>query len=167
MSKKVSASDLEGFAAEVQLLKDKAEIRATLDRYWFGEDRCDPGIVASAFTEDAHYGTMHGHDDIRKVMKGLEAYDSMQHCFASSNIDIDGDNATADTMAVGFNVGPNDNGEQRVLVRGLRYIDELVRTDDGWVIKRRRGHDEPEHGHDTFWQFEGVTTEVWHPKARP
>jgi SnoaL-like domain len=166
MAKKLSADDLEALAAEVQLLKDKAEIRETLDRYWFGEDRGDPDIVASAFAEDASYGAMRGHDEIRRVMTGLDAYDSMQHCFASSKIEVDGDTATADTMAVGFNVGKDDTGEERCLVRGLRYIDELARTDDGWVITRRRGHDDPGHGHDTFWQFEGVTTAVWHPSPR-
>jgi len=165
MARKLSADDLEALVAEVQLLKDKAEIRETIDRYWFGEDRCDPDIVASAVAEDANYGAMHGHNEIRRAMTALDAYDSMQHCFASS-VEVDGDTATADTMAVGFNVGKDDTGEQRCLVRGLRYIDELARTEDGWVITRRRGHEDPGHGHETFWQFEGTTTAVWHPKPR-
>jgi SnoaL-like domain len=166
MSKKLSVDDLEAVVAEVQVQRDKAEIRATLERYWFGEDRCDADIVASAVTENARYGALRGQDHIRTVMKGLDAYDSMQHCFASSKIEIDGDTAVADTMGVGFNTGKTDDGEQRCLVRGLRYIDRLVRTEDGWLIDERGGHDQPDHGHDTFWQFEGVTTEVWHPKAR-
>jgi hypothetical protein len=166
MTREISAEAFDALVAEVQLLKDKTEIRETLDRYWFGEDRCDPDAVASAFTEDARYGTLESKDEIRSRMQwGLPLYDSMQHCFASSKVEIDGDRATADTMAIGFNVGPNDDGEQRVLVRGLRYVDELVRTDDGWAIARRGGHDEPDHGHDTFWQFEGVTTDVWHPQG--
>jgi hypothetical protein len=170
MSKKLSVDDLEGLVAAVQLLEDKAEIRATLERYWFGEDRCSPTTVASVFTPEATYGAIQGREAIRTRMHALTQYDSMQHCFASSEITVDGDTATADTMAIGFNVGRDAEGEQRCLVRGLRYRDSLVRTDDGWLITERSGWDEPRSGHDTFWQFEGVTTSVWHPAvegARP
>jgi uncharacterized protein (TIGR02246 family) len=165
-SRRLSADHLEGLVAAVQELKDKAEIREVIDRYWFGEDRFDPEIVASAFTPDAHYGKLQGRDAIRKVMESLSLYESMQHSFASSNIRVDGDAAEADTMAIGFNVGPDADGDQRVLVRGLRYLDQLVRTEDGWQIAQRTGADAPDHGHDTYWQFEGVVTPVWHPKPR-
>jgi SnoaL-like domain len=126
----------------------------------------DRDTVAMAFTGDAEYGGPRGRDDILQLMEGLKAHDSMQHCFASSRIEVDGDSARADTMAVGFNVGPDDVGQQVCLVRGLRYIDDLVRTEDGWRTRRRRGHDHPDAGHDTLWQFEGVTTPVWYPKCR-
>jgi hypothetical protein len=158
--------ELNALKAEIRLLKDKAEIRETLDLYWFGEDRLDPDTVTMAFTGDAAYGGLRGHDDIRRVMEGLKAHDTMQHCFASSRIEVDGDSARADTMAIGFNVGPDDQGQQVCLVRGLRYVDDLVRTENGWKIRRRRGHDDPNAGHDTLWQFEGVTTPVWYPKSR-
>ncbi len=165
MATKVSAMDLEALAAEVQLLKDKADIRATLDRYWFGEDRGVPEIVQSAFVPDSFYGARRGPEVILERGHGLELYDTMQHCFASSTIQVDGDTATADTMAVSFCVGRTDEGEQRCMVRGLRYIDKLVRTEqNGWLITDRRGFDEPDHGHDTLWQFEGVTNTPWHPK---
>jgi SnoaL-like domain len=166
MRAKLSVDDLEAVVAEVQLIRDKAEIRETLDRYWFGEDRCEADIVISTFIEVARYGGIRGHEDIRSVMQALRAYDSLHHCFASSKIEVDGDTATADTMAVGFALATNDAGEQRCLVRGMRYIDRLVRTESGWLIAERCGHDSPDHGHDTFWQFEGMPTEVWHPRQR-
>jgi SnoaL-like domain len=146
--------ELDALKAEIQLLKDKAEIREVLDLYWFGEDRLDPDTVATAFTRDAEYGGLQGHEEILGAMEGLRAHDTMQHCFASSRIEVDGYLARADTMAVGFNVGLDDQDQQVCLVRGLRYIDDLVRTGNGWKIRRRRGHDHPDAGHDRLWQFQ-------------
>lgn len=165
MAQKISADDLQALAAELQALKDRVEIRETIERYWYGEDRCAPAVVASVFTPDARYGMIRGRDEVERVMAGggLAAYDAMAHCFGSSRIEVDGDTATADTMAIGFDVGRNDDGERVCMVRGLRYVDTLVRTEHGWQISSRSGYDDLDFGHDTFWQFEGPTTELWHP----
>lgn len=166
MGEKLSVDDLETLVREVQLLKDKAEIRETLNRYWFGVDRRDPAMVASAFTPDAHYGNLHSRDELEGLMAlALPGYECLQHCFASSEIEVDGDTARADTMAVGFGLGANADGERRVFARGMRYVDTLERTEDGWKITERVGHDDRDVGHDTFWQFEGVATDIWHPTA--
>jgi hypothetical protein len=165
MAGKLSADDLETLVREVQLLKDKAEIRETLNRYWFGVDRREPAVVASAFAPDGHYGNL-DRDELEHLMAwALPEYECLQHCFASSEIQVDGDTATADTMAIGFGLGDNADGERTVFARGLRYVDKLVRTDDGWKITERAGHDDRNVGHDTFWQFEGLATEIWHPGA--
>jgi hypothetical protein len=37
------------------------------------------------------------------------------------------------------------------LVRGIRYIDDLVRTDGGWRIARRE--------HRTLWQYDATRVE--------
>ena len=37
----------EALFEQMQLLKDKAEIRETLERYWYGEDRCAPEPLAA------------------------------------------------------------------------------------------------------------------------
>ena len=166
MTRNRSAEELEALFEQMQLLKDKADIRETLERYWYGEDRCAPDIVASVFTVDARYGKIRGRDGVQRVMSGggLAAYDSMQHCVGSSRIVVDGDTATADTMAIGFDVGEDRDGERVCFVRGLRYIDKLVRTTDGWEIAERSGYDDVDFGHDTCWQFEAKTTELFQPQ---
>ena len=166
MAQKLSVDDLAGLVKEVQLLKDKAEIRETLTRYWFGVDRREPAVAASVMTPDGHYGNLHGREELERLMqRALPGYECLQHCFASSEIEVAGDTATADTMAVGFALGDNADGERRVFARGLRYVDTLVRTEEGWRITERVGSDDREVGHDTFWQFEGVATDIWHPKV--
>jgi SnoaL-like domain len=149
---------------ELRLMADKIAIREVLDRYWAGEDRCDPDIVCSAFAEDAEYGGGKGLDHIRSVMKGLEAYAGMHHVISSQLIEVDGDTAIADTMALGFcQTKPESEGGSRVLVRGLRYRDEMVRTDDGWKILRRGGFGGG--GHDTPWQADLSVVPYWGPHS--
>ena len=69
----------------------------------------------------------------------------MRHLEANSRVTLDGDRATATTM---FAVASTqDDGFARVTMFGHHH-DELVRTDDGWKLWRRRNVvDLPETGH--------------------
>jgi hypothetical protein len=117
----------------------------------------------SCFTPDATFGDLVGHDAIRSLMEGVHYF---QRCYVvggSQRITVDGDTATADTQAVGFVLrtdGGDINNRGRVMVQGVRYNDQLVRTSEGWKIKTRVGFEDPSSGHDTTWQFDTASTPI-------
>jgi hypothetical protein len=68
------------------------------------------------------------------------------HAVASQQITLDGGLAHADTFVVAHLVEGAVAGPGAILVRGLRYTDDLVRTEEGWRIAHRRHH--------SLWQYE-------------
>jgi hypothetical protein len=141
---------------EQRLMLDKLAVQETLDRYFFGEGRFCVETILSAFTPDAAFGTAVGHDAIRAIMEGVHELKSCYVLRGSQKITVNGDDAYADTAAVGFVLlsDGSGNGPGRMMMQGVRYDDHLIRTEDGWKIKTRKGFEDPSKGHDTVWQFE-------------
>jgi hypothetical protein len=147
---------------EQQLMLDRLAVQETLDRYFFGEGRFCVDTILSTFTPDARFGTAVGHDAIRAIMEGVHYFQSCYVIRGTQKITIEGDNAFADTAAVGF-VLRSDGGDHargRMMMQGVRYDDHLIRTEDGWKIKTRTGFEDPSSGHDTVWQFDAVAVPV-------
>jgi hypothetical protein len=66
------------------------------------------------------------------------------HCMSQCVIELDGDTARSETSVNSYLV--IDGEPRRILVRGIRYLDKLVRLDTGWrIAKRLPSHD---------WMFE-------------
>jgi hypothetical protein len=116
-------------------------------RYWAGLDRKDAGLFAAAFTSDAVLSVLGG-ERVLKVSDMISGgnfhggYKHTSHAVASQVIDVIGDTATADTFVIAHLVpttGP-------ILVRGLRYHDQLIREQSEWRIKRR--------DHEALWQYD-------------
>ena len=57
--------------------------------------------------------------------------------FANHRFVIEGDRATGRVMCFNPMEGPDEGGTRPVMVFGLFYIDEYVRTPAGWRIKSR------------------------------
>lgn len=136
-------------------LADRVEIRAVIEGYFAGIDRGDKDQLARCFARHAVYqslgGTldMCGREEIReKLVSGTLA--ASHHVPAHVTIEMDGNGgARTETLAIAYLVKhPNPGGQ--ILVRGLRYEDQLVREDGIWVIAKRK--------HITLWQTE--TTSV-------
>jgi hypothetical protein len=148
---------------DIQLQMDKLAIQEVTERYFFGEGRLDVEEILSCFTPDAAFGTAIGHDAIRAIMEGVSYYQGVYVLRGSQKITVDGDNAYADTQAVGF-VLRTDGGANtprgRVMVQGVRYDDHLVRTAEGWKIKKRFGFTDTSSGHDTEWQFDNASVAI-------
>ena len=70
------------------------------------------------------------------------------HHPTSQQLAVDGDQATADTFAVAYLA----TADERIVVRGLQYLDELERGADGWRITSRQ--------HIPQWQYEAARTPV-------
>ena len=54
-------------------------------------------------------------------------------------LDEGSDRATIDTYAVVYQLSDPNSGSND-LTLGIRYLDEAVLQEDGWVIRRRRAH---------------------------
>jgi hypothetical protein len=125
---------------------DEHAVRDACMRYWAGFDRGDRDLMLSAFTPDATLSLFGGERvmSVAELTAGPPTPQSAQrmHAPGSQAITVDGDRATADTFLVSYFVP--DQGP--ILVRGLRYLEDLVRTEDGWRIRHLR--------HFQLWQYD-------------
>jgi hypothetical protein len=144
---------MDAMDATVQALADEAAIRGLVNRYFFGLDRRDGAALASIYTPE---GVERGDGEVVDVEAHVRAllrvgrFAFSHHIVGSVGIEVDGDRATGDTYALAFlavDAKDDDVGDGRIVVRGLRYLDDFVRTPDGWRISRRDGP-------IPLWQYE-------------
>jgi hypothetical protein len=111
-------------------------------RYAHGIDRRDWACVAACFTAHAHadYGAFYrGEIDgcIEMMKAGLARFASTMHLIGNHLIELTGDRATGETYAVAYHRDASAT-PPRDLITGVRYLDDLERSDDGrWRIARR------------------------------
>lgn len=147
---------------DLQRMIDRLDIEEVLGRYFFGYATFNIETILSCFTPDAAFGNVVGHDAIRAIMQGLDYFQNIYVTRGSQKISIEGDEAYVEHYAVGF-IQRADGGQGnygRLMVQSARYDDHLIRVDDGWKIKTRRGFDNPDSGHDTTWQFDAVSVPI-------
>jgi hypothetical protein len=129
-------------ADELRAELDRAAIREVMLRYAAGLDRRDFAMVRACFTPDAcaEYSGKQldpGVDAIIDYVRGVSALRSSMHVVANILVELRGDTASSETYTVAYLADTRDSGEV-IMVRPLRYRDELVRDGDaGWLIRRR------------------------------
>ncbi|MET0580049.1 MAG: nuclear transport factor 2 family protein, partial [Ilumatobacteraceae bacterium] len=132
-----------------------------LERYFACIDRQDRAGLAHVFTPDVEIdyfdGAMHVEGLGALVDGPPPAFRSSMHALAHASITIDGDRAHADTYAVAHLLLDGDGPAGTLTTRGLRYVDELTRTTDGWLISHRR--------HIPLWQSDQTATPPSAPDA--
>jgi 3-phenylpropionate/cinnamic acid dioxygenase small subunit len=121
--------------------EDRQDIAEVLVRYATGIDRRDWQLFRTAFTDDCELdygevGRWHGVDAVTEFMDHAHAMaGTTMHRLSNQVITVNGDRAEARTYVDGLIMAAdNDSGVNAV---GF-YDDELVRTDGGWRIARRR-----------------------------
>ena len=132
---------------------DKLEIGELQSRYMFALDWREPDLFASLFTEDAVLEWAEGHaagrDAIRAACVQMREFYSklaegtapkkpprLRHFVGNRVIDVHGDNARAWAYWLDLN---NDNVQRGPYVAGYGYyVDDLLRTSDGWRFTRRK-----------------------------
>ena len=124
----------------LRTLLDRAAIGDVILRYSRALDRRDWDEVASCFTSGAYadYGLFKGDIDevVASIRQGLELFDRTMHFMEPRVIELSGDTARAETYAHAYH-RRTDGGERKELLVRLRYLDELVRDGEGWLIQRR------------------------------
>lgn len=121
-------------------IEDKIAIQELSSSFCFCLDTHDVDGWIDTFTEDgvfeATYGTFNGPDEIRNFITGHIAAgkeDGKRHTMSNFVIEGNGDEARMRSYVVKFEVEKSPG----VNASGL-YVDELVRTADGWRFKRRK-----------------------------
>ncbi|MGH3637776.1 MAG: nuclear transport factor 2 family protein [Mycobacterium sp.] len=121
--------------------EDRQDISEVLLRYATGIDRRDWPLFRTAFTDDCELdygeiGTWHGVDAVTEFMETSHAMAGhTMHRLTNQVITVDGDRAASRTYVDGLIMfGEAGSGVNAI---GF-YDDEIVRTDGGWRIARRR-----------------------------
>ena len=121
---------------------DAALVRDLVSTYAHAVDDRDIERIVGCFTDDTHveYGggrqVVDGRDALRSFFGGALTEGASTHVMSNVLVEIaaDGDHAHAETQAVAFHAHA---GRETVVIRGLRYSDDCVRTTDGWRIACR------------------------------
>ena len=131
-------------------LLEQVVIRGVVEKYMFALDRLSEELLVDLFTEGAELSYLGGELAMtggaefylaaKAAMRPFRATSHNVHSFLAV---VDGDTATADFIAIAtlFN-----ETEQVVCVRGIHYLDSLVKQPTGWRIARRV--------HTPQWQYE-------------
>jgi len=131
----------------LQLISDQLAVADTLYRFAAGIDLKDPGLLASAFAEDAisdfrpaaakagfDYPVLTGRDTIVAALSNsLTAFDTT-HSVSNPRVSVDGDKAHLDALVEAQHV-PRADHSRHYLMKN-RYDVDLVRHGDMWVIQR-------------------------------
>lgn len=149
----------ENLLATVQRLVDEEAIRRVLFDYANYLDLNETASLVKLFTEDCHiaYGADHGADGIEAYRETLESEKFGVGAFFAgtshhvSNVVIDfADDDTANVRSVLYAWHKYNRDRPDGILMG-QYHDIVVRTEDGWKIKRR--------------ELKGVGTESYHAKG--
>jgi uncharacterized protein (TIGR02246 family) len=137
---------LDALAARVQVLEDKDAIWRLFMEYKRQLDQRDLKAYAALFTDDAvwvgNLGKAVGPAEIEALLvRTLEVYPSDRertyHLVMNPVIDVDGDTATA---LSNWGYVTRDDHDAPVFEMLGHYVDDLVRTAEGWRFQRREAY---------------------------
>lgn len=146
--------------AELRRFADQWACQKIHEKYWYAEAKRDVDMICSVFTEDGRYGKNTGMAEIRKqveiYMSHMGPVIENYHVLPISvDIQVEGDRAQGEIRGVAFNPIRKRDGSLKVLVVGVGYLNDYVRTPDGWRISGMRGIERGwEVPHDTTWMYE-------------
>ena len=120
---------------------DHEELRALLQRYARAVDERDVGALSELFHPEAELTGARGTETLGEFLTGMRAprtFPTSMHVLADPLIQLGPgpDEAVLDTYAVVYQLSDpsSDSGD---LTLGIRYLDDAVRFDGRWVIRRR------------------------------
>ncbi|TKV41334.1 hypothetical protein A0U87_21805 [Sphingobium sp. MP9-4] len=126
--------------AEFQAVVDHHAIRACLARLARGEDRRDATLIRQCWWPQARfdYGVYSGDFEayLAWVVPGAEAIANTQHLLGQSHVEIEGDQARAETHVLSYHRVIIE-GEARDTCIGGRYLDLLAKREGVWRIAER------------------------------
>jgi hypothetical protein len=138
-----TASELNGPLTPAEAVEAERAMRRCILNYCRGIDRCDAGLVASAFHADGtvDYGSTKGlgSDFAKNATTSLRAYAIATKHFPSDSIFEFTSRTTAEseTQVLAWHRCSNDGGEYLENFAG-RYFDTFELRDGDWRISHRR-----------------------------
>jgi hypothetical protein len=124
---------------------DEYEIQRIIHQYCRGADRCDGELLRSVYHDDAiddHGDIFRGSADdfVPWVLDVLRRrFVSTMHCVTNILVEVDGDEATAESYLIAHHVVAAEREEDRKMrIFGARYVDRFEwRPQAGWRIAHR------------------------------
>ena len=141
-----------------QTLSDRLDIADLIYRYASRFDEGSVDEVLSCFTFDAYAEYNDGATVLQGAIELRQFFDlavqrlrthgiesPSMHVMNNVSVTLDGDSAHVASKAVAY---LSATPEGPITIRGLEYLDDVVREPDGWKISRRF--------HKAFWQYEVI-----------
>ncbi|MCX4779314.1 nuclear transport factor 2 family protein [Streptomyces sp. NBC_01264] len=148
--------------------EDELAINRLLETYLFAVDTKDKTLFRTLFTEDATLTVMAHPDGTAGIVKsgieavvanldGAAAWGYSTHVTANASLRVTGRyTATGDSHATAQLVYPaTATAPETVVVRGIRYRDEYVRSAGVWKIRKRV--------FSPLWQYNGTAVQIAYP----
>jgi len=121
-------------------LEDRLAIGDVIIRYADAIDQCDYDRYCTCFTDDVEVagfsaGSIKGLAEYREwVSAARNKYGRTQHMIGNIQVTVNGDTGTLRSYVQATHELPSD--PDHLFVLWAAYNDEMVRTKDGWKIKR-------------------------------
>jgi hypothetical protein len=129
----------------LQQISDRIEINDLLIRYTRAIDQKDWELLDTVFTPDAEVdyvasgGIRGSYPEVRAwLAKVLGLFPVTVHYVTNSEVALQGDRASARTAVYNPMFLGKPDGTLHHFAVGAYYVDELVRTETGWRIAKRR-----------------------------
>ena len=128
---------------------DRLAIRELVERYAHCADRRDAKGQMSLFTQDTRFVVymdarnpaptqeLHSREALAPVFDDLNKYDATTHFVGQSTLfTLTGERATGEAYCLAHHVTIKD-GNRRLMVASLRYLDTFVKIDGSWLFSER------------------------------
>jgi hypothetical protein len=130
---------------------DRHEIRMIVDDYARLADRIDNEGLAGLFAPDGVLRIFErgnpepvrqrvGRAEIAEAIKGLSRYDVTLHMIGNHYVELNGDVATGESYCRASHIRAVEGGDASArenYIMNIRYLDEFIRTSEGWRIAKR------------------------------
>jgi hypothetical protein len=127
---------------------DRLALRELFDAYAHCADRRDADGQKALFTKDTHFVVymegegsdpsqeLTGREALTPVFDDLNRYEATTHFNGQSTIALDGARATGESYCLAHHLYTED-GERKLMVASLRYLDTCVKSDGAWLFAER------------------------------
>ncbi|HEY3725501.1 MAG TPA: nuclear transport factor 2 family protein [Acidimicrobiia bacterium] len=127
---------------------DRLAIRELFDAYAHCADRRDAEGQKSLFTVDTRFAVymegegsevsyvLQGREALTPIFDDLKRYEATTHFNGQSTVALAGDRATGESYTIAHHVFTED-GERRIMVASLRYLDTFTKLDGRWYFAER------------------------------
>jgi len=128
---------------------DRLAIRELFDAYAHCADRRDAEGQKALFTADTRFTVymggegseptyvLEGREALTPVFADLNRYEATTHFNGQSTVTIDGERATGESYTIAHHLF-TDDGERKIMVASLRYLDTFAKIDGSWYFAERK-----------------------------
>jgi hypothetical protein len=128
---------------------DRLALRELFDAYAHCADRRDAEGQKALFTDDCTFAVymsgegsdptyvLRGREALTPVFADLNQYEATTHFNGQSTVVLNGDAATGECYTIAHHLYTAD-GERKIMIASLRYLDGYAKADGSWRFAERR-----------------------------